>query len=87
MAVPDGCEVGGNVRGQDQLAERQSPFGAKINPKGKIRMPDGIARANIEHFKKLLETETDAAESCVATIRPICSSRRCRPVLNWIETS
>ena len=25
-----------------------------------IRMPDWIARANIEHFKKLLETETDA---------------------------
>ena len=23
-------------------------------------MPDGIARANIEHFKRLLETETDA---------------------------
>ena len=25
-----------------------------------FQMPDGIARANIEHFKKLLEAETDA---------------------------
>jgi hypothetical protein len=32
--------------------------GTKINPQGSIRMPDWIARANIGHFKKLLETET-----------------------------
>ena len=25
-------------------------------------MPDQIAKANIEHFKKLLETETDAVK-------------------------
>jgi hypothetical protein len=29
---------------------------------GRFRMPDSIARANIEHFKKLLETEADPQE-------------------------
>jgi hypothetical protein len=29
------------------------------------RMPEGIARANIEHFKKLLETEMDAQKRAV----------------------
>jgi hypothetical protein len=28
-------------------------------------MPDWIARANIEHFKKLLETETDSRKRSV----------------------
>ena len=28
-------------------------------------MPDGIARANIEHFKQLLEKETDAQKRSV----------------------
>ncbi|WP_456710078.1 hypothetical protein [Bradyrhizobium sp. USDA 4452] len=28
----------------------------------KVAMADRIARANIEHFKKMLETETDAAK-------------------------
>jgi hypothetical protein len=30
-----------------------------------FRMPDEIARANIEHFKKLLETEMDAQKRAV----------------------